>query len=622
MPAIRGAAAGIFLLLLLQPVARPRAETVSVVPLSFVVSTTSDWTKVTFYGLELLAWSCDLIAGEKAPQLAYSVTFDAVWIGKKQYDESNVTIRIEAVVELEGKGAALLVEKGALGDTALKIVCEGRELARIRSAGSVPGDEAKNARFFDLAYAFANVSAREVVLGRRLEKPMVLAFYYPWYGNSEGKLFHWEGVGHLEIGSSTFYPLFGPYDSRDERLIEAHVKLAKAAGLDGFVCSWWGEGTFEDAALRKVLEVSNREGFKITIYYESVREVSQDQVIDELAYVLENYSTEPSFLKIEGKPVLFIYAVSALGRSPGFWETVVGRVENISGTDALFLADTFDASYAEPFDGMHTYNPIWINEAELASAYRREAKVARVLGKLWAATVVPGYDDRKVRSPGTFVGRRGGEYYNSTWEGSVSSDPDFVLVCTWNEWHEGTNVEPSREFGFDYLKSTSSWARAFKGAELSSEGEPALSQSLRDSDGSVVLELRNEGGGDAFAVNVVVNSNASPRFANASYLPVNGSCISLYFPLVRTNESLSASIFFGAAGNLAINSEASYYSISGKRYLSTCAKSLSLAEGKAPERFAPELAILVLPPAILALLLLVRLRAKRSRTVTGSRGAH
>ena len=72
---------------------------------------------------------------------------------------------------------------------------------------------------------------------------MVLAFYYQWYGNvlgKSGQQFHWSDITYQGIGSSTYYPLFGPYDSQDDGLISAHIELARALGIDCFVCSWWG----------------------------------------------------------------------------------------------------------------------------------------------------------------------------------------------------------------------------------------------------------------------------------------------------------------------------------------------------------------------------------------------
>ena len=49
----------------------------------------------------------------------------------------------------------------------------------------------------------------------------------------------WLTAGEHEIASGD-YPLIGPYDTGDPRKLSRwHFRLAKAAGLDGFICSWW-----------------------------------------------------------------------------------------------------------------------------------------------------------------------------------------------------------------------------------------------------------------------------------------------------------------------------------------------------------------------------------------------
>jgi len=364
----------LFVALLLSAGHVPRtfSETIRVIHLTFVVSTTSDWTTLTFHNLTLLNSSNHIASGHDAPQLTYSVSPSAVYIGKRQYDEMNVTMEIEGLVQPRGGQVDLLIEKGAIGDTILRIYLEGGELASYSSRGSVPGHEDTNARLFDLTGVFHELQTEmmEISLGRRLKRPLVLSFYYPWYGNALGaseEQFHWDDVTYQGIGSSTYYPLFGPYDSQDERLIGAHMELAKASGIDGFICSWWGIDTFEDRALKEMLKVADSEGFNVTIYYETVRDMGRDQIVNELAYVIESYSDEPSFLKIDGRPMIFLYAVSAYGRDVGFWQDVAEGVRESTGADPLFVADTFDSSYAAAFDGFHTYNPIWIKQ-EISTA--------------------------------------------------------------------------------------------------------------------------------------------------------------------------------------------------------------------------------------------------------------
>ena len=108
-----------------------------------------------------------------------------------------------------------------------------------------------------------------------------------------------------QIGSSTHYPLLGPYDSHDSHVIEQHFSWAKEAGIDGFIVSWWHPGDFHDQAMPLLLSTAQKFGLEISAYIETVQ--TKEQALDYLTYLLKNYGEHPSWLKIGGKPVLFIY---------------------------------------------------------------------------------------------------------------------------------------------------------------------------------------------------------------------------------------------------------------------------------------------------------------------------
>ena len=54
------------------------------------------------------------------------------------------------------------------------------------------------------------------------------------------------------------YPVGGPYDSADTKVIERHLSEAKAAGIDTLVCSWWGRQDPTDRAIRLLLQRAPR----------------------------------------------------------------------------------------------------------------------------------------------------------------------------------------------------------------------------------------------------------------------------------------------------------------------------------------------------------------------------
>jgi hypothetical protein len=78
--------------------------------------------------------------------------------------------------------------------------------------------------------------------------------------------------------------------------------------------------------------------------------------------------------------------------------------------------------------------------------------------------VIPGFDDRRVRNPSFVVSRDHGDgrTYDWFWAEALRTRPDWVLVTSFNEWHEGSEIEPSVEYGGEFLRRTSEWTRALR----------------------------------------------------------------------------------------------------------------------------------------------------------------
>jgi hypothetical protein len=83
-------------------------------------------------------------------------------------------------------------------------------------------------------------------------------------------------------------------------------------------------------------------------------------------------------------------------------------------------------------------------------------------GKISTITVIPGYDDTKIRKPGLAVKRYKTRLYRAQWEEAIKADPHWILITSFNEWHEGSEIEPSAEYKHQYLELTSRYARLFK----------------------------------------------------------------------------------------------------------------------------------------------------------------
>ena len=309
----------------------------------------------------------------------------------------------------------------------------------------------------------------------------VLAFYYPWYGNPDvkggsGRWSHWAGVDEdkEQIASSTNYPTLGPYDSHDPKLIAQHCAWAKQAGVDGFIASWWGKSAFSDKALGPVLDGCREAGLEVTIYYETVPGPRNAQAAaDDVLHVLNRYGDHPAWLRVENKPVVFVYgrAVGEIGL--GGWLEAISQVNQRYPKKAVFLGDQITRSAARIFDGVHTYNTAGKLRAKqlpelrewAAKTYPAWVSAADAFGRISTITVIPGYDDTKIRKPGLRVERYDGASYRCQWEEAIKADPHWILVTSWNEWHEGSEIEPSSQYGDQYLKMTAELAARFKSTE-------------------------------------------------------------------------------------------------------------------------------------------------------------
>jgi glycoprotein endo-alpha-1,2-mannosidase len=375
-------------------------------------------------------------------------------------------------------GVALAARKWETAEGSTRVVFRD---VRVEAIGEVP-EEMKLTKE-DAATSQAREASLLEFLRQRRDRRYaqvprrVLAFYYTWYGTPElhGKWVHWGEVKPEEhdIAASTHYPTKGAYDSHDPEIIDWHIDMARSHGLDGFISTWWGQGTFDDRAFQILLDRAAEKDFEVTVYWETAPGKGRAQIshaVSDLLYLLDNYGSHPGFLKMDGKPVIFVYG-RVMNQVPlSSWPAIISETEERYGRDFLLIADGYKESYARAFDGVHTYNICgWVRGKDpdqlrdmSAGSFSSAVELARQRAKISCITVIPGYDDTKVRTPGLNAERQDGKTYQVLWEQAIEADPDWVLITSWNEWHEGSEIEPSWEHGSKYLEITGEYAAGFK----------------------------------------------------------------------------------------------------------------------------------------------------------------
>ena len=189
-----------------------------------------------------------------------------------------------------------------------------------------------------LTASAANFLGAEHLLARTHEHE-VLAFYYGWYATAErsGQVEHWpEGTADE--------PLTGRYDSHDSAVIEAQLNQMKGAGITGIIVSWWRTGDFQDQGMLPLMNAADRIGLKVTIYYEVAKPrkaPTPEATADDLQSLLTLYANHPAWLRVRGKPVVFVYGRAVNELHLTGWEQVIAQVNRVMQAEFALLVMNF-----------------------------------------------------------------------------------------------------------------------------------------------------------------------------------------------------------------------------------------------------------------------------------------
>jgi glycoprotein endo-alpha-1,2-mannosidase len=261
--------------------------------------------------------------------------------------------------------------------------------------------------------------------------PKSAIFFYPWYSNMrhDGAFAHWTQGGHnppFDVASQ-FYPLRGAYSSGDPGVLRAQMHDIAVAGVDEVVSSWWGQGSPEDRRLPAVIRAAKRDHLRVGVQLEPYAGRTVDSVGADLVY-----------LRKLGIRDVYIY------RSTDFtaeeWWAVTRQPNGMR-----LLAQTGRVGFAARagFAGFYTYDILIYDGAKLG----RMCDQARTLGILCAPSVGPGYEAAAATGDTRVKPRLDGGTYDSMWRAANDAGADIVTITSYNEWSEGTQIEPAGHGG-------------------------------------------------------------------------------------------------------------------------------------------------------------------------------
>lgn len=287
---------------------------------------------------------------------------------------------------------------------------------------------------------------------------LVMAFYYSWFDENT-----WTYDKLSDLPSET-------YVSRDRAVMGRHIDQAKAAGIDALILAWYGPAGGSNQTepnLAAMLDEAAARDFKIGILFETNSPFfgGTGDVTAALQHAQNTHFNHPAYLRVDGRPVVYFWKPTLYGVDA--WRNIRSQVD--PGYGSIWISEGVDTSYLDVFDGHHLYSNTWNPPADLHSVnqrYANDVAAARDrLGayKFWVATAMPGYNDVKIRPGSGFAqDRQGGAYYTRSWDAAIASNPNWIVVNSFNEWPEGSYIEPSATYGDQFLGLTAQYGGQFK----------------------------------------------------------------------------------------------------------------------------------------------------------------
>jgi hypothetical protein len=278
----------------------------------------------------------------------------------------------------------------------------------------------------------------------------VAVFYYAWYGTPrlDGAWLHW-GQGQFQppqgIGS-TYYPRRGPYSSGDPELLRDQMREIAGAGIDTVVVSWWGPGSMEDRRLRPVAAAARAAGLSVALHVEPWQGRTPDVVVDALR-------------GLRGLGIRDVYVYDSTTATDDAWRAALAR---LPGGMRVFAHTSLPGKARKGgFQGLYTYD-VLVNDG---SSFRRMCAGAHRLGLACAPSVGPGFDSLRATGEPRVRPRSDGRWYDHMWASAVRAHPDVVTITSYNEWHEGTQIEPARATAGPYATYEGAWGLSGRRAE-------------------------------------------------------------------------------------------------------------------------------------------------------------
>lgn len=325
-----------------------------------------------------------------------------------------------------------------------------------------------------------------------LPKYQIGVYYYPgWLDNQRGAASKpWEPIKAFPERE----PLLGWYKEGDVSVAEKHIEWMSAYGIDYVVYDWYWDGKpMLEHALAAFLRARNNSSLRFSLLWSNHSKTPEnlDQFTSMIRYWVRYFFPKDNFLKIDGKPAVFLFSQEQLetnakkfGYTTSELFSLANSIAREAGFDGIYFIGATSAirhwvnehgprsgysaysvyNYHRGFSG--TFNPLKRpshSYRELDEAYQQNwdwilenSSLPYVLPIMsgwdkrpWGGSGDP-FHDNSFGMPGEFEAHLVAA--KSRLDKYPGKTKRMAVVCCWNEFGEGSYIEPTKKHGFAYLE--------------------------------------------------------------------------------------------------------------------------------------------------------------------------
>lgn len=323
-------------------------------------------------------------------------------------------------------------------------------------------------------------------------------FYFPGWSSDSKNWDDLKGTADSKSPNQSWperVPLLGYYPEEETWVAEQHIEWASEYGINFFAYDWYWGGSepYLEHALRAYLQAYNKSKLKFCILWANHSNVPRtDQEFENMVlYWIDNYFRENTYFTIDSKPVVFIYSPTTLDSNAEQFnesgKSLLDKANTISiehGLSGIYFiavtnsepSDTIEQKYTQ--EGYNAYTG-WnyavakdtSKTADYSSMvqtyldfYNSASTTEHILP--YIPTASPGWDSRPWDGDSAYVRLDPTpEKFETMLRGAKDltgqdSIPDILMIESWNEFCEGSYIEPTVQWDFSYLEIISKIFRA------------------------------------------------------------------------------------------------------------------------------------------------------------------